>query len=136
MSYQKPTKTAAKPAARPTAKPAAKPAGKAAGAVVTIDLVADEIKKKAHDLSQMKKSYDDWVWLWAEADLKLKNALITPLGAGVTSVKVDIKKIVEKPVEEEIRKLAKEYHAKRMKVQDIHWFIAERNFIMAKAKKA
>jgi hypothetical protein len=133
MSYNKPTKPAAKPAAKAGAKAAPTKAG---GAVVTIDLPADEIKKKAFELSQLKKSYDDWVWLWTEADLKLKDALVTPLSAGVTSVKIDKKKILDKPKEEEIRKQAKDNHAKRMKIQDIHWFLAERNYILAKAKSS
>jgi hypothetical protein len=130
-----------KSAAKSVGKPAAGQAVKASAAqaksgstVLRIDLPVDEIKKSAYELSQMKKSYDDWVWLWTEADLKLKNALISPLGPGVTSVQVDRKKIVQKPNVEEVKKLAKDNHVKRMRVQDIHWFIAERNYILAKAK--
>jgi hypothetical protein len=133
MSSFKPSKSTAKPAAGQAGKaPAAQ--AKGGGSVVRIDLPAAEIKKSAYELSQMKKSYDDWVWLWTEADLKLKNALVSPLGPGATSVQVDKKKIVQKPNEEDVRKVVKENHAKRMKVQDIHWFIAERNYILAKAK--
>jgi predicted lipid-binding transport protein (Tim44 family) len=93
----------------------------------------DEIKKRAYTLSQANKKYDDYVWLWAEADLKLAKAVKKDAFApNVKSVEIDATKIV-KPKEADIKKLAAEYAKKKAKVQEIHWFIAERQFVLDKA---
>lgn len=99
----------------------------------TIELNKDEIRKRAYNLSMSKKSYDDYVWFWAEQEMKLGKAISAPLTADAKSVIVDAKKIVAKPKESDIRKLAVEFASKKAKVQDIQWLIAERQFICDKA---
>ena len=101
--------------------------------VISILLPMAEITLSATILSRLKKSYDDWVWLWAEAELKLKNALLSPLSPGATCVQLHVEKINLAPDEEELNRLAKLNRSKRMNIQDILWFIAERNYILAKA---
>ncbi|HME52512.1 MAG TPA: hypothetical protein VKM55_09865 [Candidatus Lokiarchaeia archaeon] len=125
-----------------TTKPAktAKPAPVAAassGSGTTVELKKVEIQKKAYEISQAKKSYNDYVWLWAEADVKLGQSCQPDLKTNPASVKVDVKKIVAKPAEADVKKLAGDYFKKGAKVQDIHWFIAERQYILdaVKAKK-
>jgi len=116
--------------------PAAAPA-KESGSGMTVELKKVEIQKKAYEVSQAKKSYNDYVWLWAELDMKLGQACQPDLKTNPASVKVDAKKIVAKPADADVKKLAGEYFKKGAKVQDIHWFIAERQYILdaAKAKK-
>ncbi|HME54570.1 MAG TPA: hypothetical protein VKM55_20325 [Candidatus Lokiarchaeia archaeon] len=99
----------------------------------TIVINQDEVKKRAYLLSQAKKSYDDCVWLWAEQELKLGKALAVPLAPNVKKVVVDASKIIAKPKESDIKKLAAELAKKKAKIQDIHWFVAERQFIVDKA---
>ena len=94
----------------------------------------DEIKKKAYSLSQANKKYDDYVWLWAELDLKLAKAVKKDAFApNVKTVEIDASKIVAKPKEADIKKLAAEYAKKKAKIQELHWFIAERQFVLDKA---
>ena len=127
----KPIKTA-KPAPAAAAAPA-----KESGSGMTVELKKVEIQKKAYEISQAKKSYNDYIWLWAEADAKIGQSCLPDLKTNPASVKVDVKKIVAKPAEADVKKLAGEYFKKGAKVQEIHWFIAERQYILdaAKAKK-
>jgi hypothetical protein len=99
----------------------------------SIELNLDDIRKRAYSLSTLKKSYDDYVWMWAEQELKLAKALGAPLGPNAKKVVVDAGKIVAKPKDNDIKKLAADLAKKKAKVQDIHWFIAERQFIGDKA---
>ena len=101
---------------------------------IIIDLNKDEIKKRAFGLAMMRRSYDDYIWFWAEVELRLAQAYQTDMKSNNGSVKIDKSKIVEKPGESEVRRLATELAAKRVKVQDIHWFIAERQYILDAAK--
>ena len=104
---------------------------------IAVDMKKDEIRKQAYELSTLKRSYNDYVWLWAESELRLANAYQTDLKSTPAVVKVDLKKVVEKPAEADIKKIASDLFGKRQKVQDIHWYIAERNYIFdaAKARK-
>jgi hypothetical protein len=118
-------------AVKRTAQPASvHPAAKSDG---TIELNTDEIRKMAYNISTAKRSYDDYVWVWAEQELKVGKALQTPLAMNMNKIKVDASKIVEKPKESDIKKLAIELAKRKVKVQDIHWYIAERQFIQEKA---
>jgi hypothetical protein len=96
---------------------------------VVIDLDADAIRKRAFELSTQKKSYDDLIWLLAESDLRLRDAYVKRVGVTGKSVVVNKATIVEKPDPASIKRLAAELAAKRPKVQDVHWGIAENQFI-------
>ena len=102
--------TSAKPnaAAKPMAKPAAKPAPKVGPMVVKMD--EEKIRSLAFDFSQEPKSYDDWIWLLAENELRLNKAYTTgsnPLmGTFPESVSIDPKKIIDDPDVEDIKPLA------------------------------
>lgn len=99
----------------------------------SIELNADEIRKRAYALSQVKRSYDDFVWMWAEQEARLAKALVVPFGPNVRKVVVDASRITTKPKESDIRRVAAELAKHKAKVQDIHWFIAERQFAVEKA---
>ncbi len=96
---------------------------------VVIDLDTAAIRKRAFELSTEKKSYDDFIWLLAESDLRLRDAYVKKAGVPGKSVVVNKAIIVEKPDTESIKRLAAELAAKRPKVQDVHWRIAENQFI-------
>ncbi len=129
--------TAAKPASKaPQSKaPAAATAPKAASGTVSIAVDNDAIQKLAFEISQLPKSYDDFVWIFAEAELRLRPAYamgnIFQTGG---PVQIYANKIVDKPKEAEIRSLAEQIAAQGTSVQDLHWFIAQRNYIYNKAK--
>nr|MDO8111064.1 hypothetical protein [Candidatus Sigynarchaeota archaeon] len=89
----------------------------------------DEIRKKAFDLAMARRSYDDYIWMWAEAELRLRNAYGTSLAPNAKNIDIDTSKIVDAPSAEDIKKLASELASKKVKVQDVHWFIAERQYI-------
>ncbi len=126
--------TAGKPA--PKAAPQAKaPVAKAASGTESIAVDNDAIQKLAFEISQLPKSYDDFVWIFAEAELRLRPAYamgnIFQTGG---PVQIYPNKIVDKPIEAEIRSLAEQIAAQGTTVQELHWFIAQRNFIYNKAK--
>jgi hypothetical protein len=86
---------------------------------VVIDLEVDAIRKRAFELSTQKKSYD---------------ALVKRDGMPGKSVVVNRATIVEKPDAASTKRLAAELAAKRPKVQDVHWYIAEKQFITDAAR--
>ena len=102
------------------------------GADGSIDLNLDEIRKRAYTLSQAKRSYDEFVWMWAEQEARLGKALIVPFGPNVRKIVVDPEKVTTKPRDSEIRRLAADLAKRKVKVQDIHWFIAERQYVADK----
>jgi len=102
--------------------------------VVAVELNKDLIRKKAYELSSQRRSYNDYIWLWAEAEMRLNKALQTDMKSNPSAAKIDVTKIVDKPDENDIKKLASDLCAKRLKVQDVHWFIAERQFVFDAAK--
>ncbi|NMC05969.1 MAG: hypothetical protein GYA24_12200 [Candidatus Lokiarchaeota archaeon] len=101
--------------------------------IVTVDVTEDEIKKQAEIIASWKNSYETYIWLLAEMELRLAQAFVTKLDAsGGHHIKIDRSKIVERPAEEAIRQRAKALAAHLMHVQDIHWFLAERQVIFNK----
>jgi len=96
---------------------------------MVVEMKTDEIRKKAFDLAMARRSYDDYIWMWAEAELRLRNAYGTSLAPNAKNIDIDTSKIVDAPSAEDIKKLASELASKKVKVQDVHWFIAERQYI-------
>ena len=105
-----------------------------AGAIV-LELDEAKIRTMAYLIFEQKKSYNDYIWMLAEAELKLEKALVEPLKAGQPTVRIIPSKIVAKPDTGDIKKHAEALAKEGIKVQDIHWFIAIRNFIIDAAKK-
>jgi hypothetical protein len=101
---------------------------------VVIDLDADAIRKRAFELSTQKKSYDDLIWLLAESDLRLRDAYMKGAGVPGKSIVVNRATIVGNPDVASIKRLATELASKRPKVQDMHWCIAENQFISEAAR--
>ena len=141
--YRKPTPTPAstKPvqksaSATPVQKPAAgaKPAPVAGKDVLKIDIDRQAIKKKAEEIAAWKNSYDVSIWLFAEAECKLADAYVTVLDGTTPTVMISKSKITEKPAREAIESLAKAIYSKRPKVEELNWFLAERDYIYDKAK--
>ena len=102
--------------------------------VLTIVMNKEEIGRRAYNLFLARRSYDEYIWLWAEAELRIAAAIITRLDANATEIKIDVTKILDHPDEAKIRALAREYAAKQLKAPEVHWFIAERQHIFAAAK--
>src|SRR5271157_2723678 len=71
-------KLAPKPMAKPAGKPMAKPAAKPAAQAKVVKMDENAIREMAYDFSQQPKSYDDFVWLLAENELRLIKAYTTP----------------------------------------------------------
>ncbi len=125
---------AAKPAPVQTKAAASAPAAKTPSGAVAIAVNEEEIQKIAFEISQEPKSYDDFVWLFAEAELRLRPAYA--VGNVFTGGPVQLfpNKIVDKPKDDDIRKLAEQISSQGTPVQDLHWFIAQRRYIINKAK--
>lgn len=102
--------------------------------VTSVLLNSDDIKKKAFEISRSNKSYDEFVWIYAESELRLKNAYISKPGPNVKEIQIDTAKIVDKPSENEIRELAKSVRSTNPSMQNLHWWIAERQIIYSKVK--
>jgi hypothetical protein len=102
--------------------------------IVTVDLEENEIKKRAETIASWKNSYEVYMWLLAEMELRLAQAFITKLDASGRHVKIDTSKIIERPSEADIRQRAKALSALWLRLQDVHWFLAERQVIYDKVK--
>lgn len=102
---------------------------------ITLEIDDARIRTIAYLLFEQKKNYNDYIWLLAEAELKLSKALVEPLKAGQVIVRVIPSKIIDSPAQADIKKRAESLAKEGIKVQDIHWFIAVRNFIIEEAKK-
>jgi hypothetical protein len=94
-----------------------------------------EITKLAQTIAGWQNPIDVYIWLFAEAELRLSKAYITKLDATCTSVKIDTSKVLDKPAVDDIKKLAKEIQAQKPKLQDLHWFLAERRYLYDAVKK-
>ncbi len=131
---QKPAQ-AAKAAVKPMAKPGMKPAG-AQPLVIKMD--ENAIREMAYDFSQQPKSYDDFVWLLAENELRLIKSYTTPsnplMGNFPETVSIFPNKIIDFPPTDEIKRLAEIIAAQGISLQDLHWFLAERFYIYQSAK--
>jgi hypothetical protein len=103
--------------------------------IVTIDVTESEIKKQAETIASWKNSYEVYMWLLAEMELRLAQAFITKLDASGRHIKIDTSKVVDHPAEEAIRQRAKALAAHLLRLQDVHWFLAERQVIYDKVKK-
>jgi hypothetical protein len=111
--------------------------GSAKTAATAIELNQGEIAKKAFDLNIQHKSYDDYIWLLAESETRLSRAYLSDMKAHGVMIKIDTSRIDDKPAEKEIRSLAADLASKKPKAQDVHWLIAERQYILdaARSKK-
>ncbi len=104
-------------------------------------LLDDEtIRDLARAVSLEGKSFDELVWLFAEAELRILSALVVghlrPEGGEIREVEVDPALLVDQPGEDEIRVLASEIANMKPRFIDLDWFIAERRFIFNQAKAA
>lgn len=106
--------------------------------MVSIEVDEEKIREMAYEISQEPRSWDDFVWLFAEAELRLRPAYV--LGklykeeAESRVVEIDADSIVDQPGEDEIKALAEEISKQGPSPQDLHWFIAERRFVYNQAK--
>ncbi len=104
--------------------------------IVTVLIDREAIKRKAEEIAAWKNTYDTFVWLFAEAEVRLADAYVTPLDGTSPSVMVDASKVIDAPAREATESLAKAIYSRRPKLSEIHWFLAERRYIYDKLKKA
>ncbi|HMF32121.1 MAG TPA: hypothetical protein VKK79_11935 [Candidatus Lokiarchaeia archaeon] len=106
--------------------------------MVSVQVDEEKIREMAYELSQESKSYDDFVWLFAEAELRLRPAYVLGKlykeGDETHTVEIDPDAIVDQPAEDDIRTLAEEIAKQAASIQDLHWYIAERRYVYAQAK--
>jgi hypothetical protein len=102
--------------------------------VIIIPLEKAIITKIADDLSKSNTTYDEYCWFIAECELRLK-PLYTSEDPFVQD-KIALKKggSLGNPAQEEIKKLAEVIYYQGTPPKELHWFLAERRYIMAKIK--
>jgi hypothetical protein len=66
----------------------------------------EEVRKLAEIISKWKDSYDQFVWLLAEAELRIQ--------------------LQSQPSPEQIKPLAEYIYHQHHSLQDLHWFLAEK----------
>ena len=76
----------------------------------------DEIREMAELISRWRDTYDELVWLMAEAELKMQSG--------------------SQPSHDEIAKLAEQIALRRPTPQELHWFLAERYLYLVKKEQA
>jgi len=117
-----------------------KPPAKAKSETLKVKLNEDQIREIAQKISEDQKSYDDWIWLLAESECRLGPACTSPtnnyrMGGLPSAVEIYPSKIVAQPAEEDIRQLAWDISQVRPSVEDIHWFMAQRQLVFDAAQE-
>jgi len=102
---------------------------------VVVELDEARIRTIAYLLFEQKKSYEDYITMLAEVEIKLSKALVESLKAGQSIVRIIPSKIINVPDKAEIKKRVEALAKEGIKIQDIHWFIAVRQFILEEARK-
>jgi hypothetical protein len=104
--------------------------------IVSVPIDKDAIKKRAEEFANWKNPYDVVVWLFAEAETRLADAYVTVLDGTSPAVQIDASKVIDSPSREQTESLAKAIYARRPKLSEVHWFLAESRYIYEKVKKA
>lgn len=108
--------------------------------MLSIEVDEEKVQAIAYEISQGPTPWDELVWFFAEAELRLRPALADGMlySEGVESRKVEIDPdlLVDQPSEDEIRSLAEEIANLGPSAQDLHWYIAERRYIFDQVKTA
>ena len=102
---------------------------------VAIEIDEARIRTIAYLLFEQKKSYNEYITMLADSEIKLSKALVEPLKAGLTVAHIIPSKIIATPDKADIKKRAELLAKEGIKIQDIHWYIAVRNFILEEASK-
>ncbi len=100
-----------------------------ATSIVVIELDKNAIRNRAASIAAWNNRYDTYIWLTAEAELRIAKALASKLDKNSTRVQIDLSKVVDNPPLEEIRQFAGILCGFRPFIQDVHWFLAERRYI-------
>jgi len=107
----------------------------------SVQIDEEKVREMAYEISQQEqKSYDDYVWFFAEAELRIRPALalgkLYKDGDESHVVRINPGKILDQPAEEDIRAAAEEISKQGSSVQDLQWFTAERRFVYDAARNA
>ncbi len=102
---------------------------------VTVKCGIEDVRKRAFEMSAQGKSYDDYIWLLAESEARFSKACLEAGKNAGDGFKIDPELVVDKVDEKEIRQLAEKYAKAHPKVQDLHWYIAERLCALEGAKQ-
>ncbi len=117
--------------------------------VLTIQINEDQVRAMAYEISLQPKTWDELIWFFAQSELRLTPAYAiddckstgTEMCASFLYTKKSIKiypgKVVDRPGENDIRILAEQVARQGPRLQELHWYIAERNYIydVAKSRK-
>jgi len=105
-------------------------------AILTIPYDEDKVRDLAFKVSQWASSWDDFVWFFAESELRLQNSYVSEQdslrGPHPEGIKLFPGKIVEQPDPEAIKTLAEEISQKNPRLEELHWFLAERKYLYNK----
>jgi hypothetical protein len=107
---------------------------------IFIDLDQNQIRAMAFEIAKQKNSWDAFVWLVAEAELRISSAIDSkenPFSPNFPKkIRINPTKIVDTPPKESIRNLAEQIAAKKPSMQNLHWYLAERLYIYQNTKKS
>ena len=106
--------------------------------LVAIQFDNSKISTLAQELSKKSNSWDELNWLLAEADIRLSAAFEgpNPFSINPRPSKVSIHKyaIPSKLGPSEIRPVAEKVASRRLSLQDLHWNLAERLYLLEQVK--
>jgi hypothetical protein len=104
-----------------------------------LNLDQNQIKAMAFEIAKQKNTWDAFVWLVAEAELKVTPAFAPnelPFSPNFPKkIRINPAKIEDIPPKENVKKLAEQLAAKKPTLQNLHWYLAERTYIYQNAKK-
>ena len=100
---------------------------------ITIIINVQKIQEIVYDLSRQSKTDEDWIWLLAEYELRLVLAYVgsNPSLSDTLSEKIisDPNKIVDYPLTEQTKQLAKSYKSQIFSQKTLCWELATRIYI-------
>jgi hypothetical protein len=105
---------------------------------VFVPINIEKIQEIAYDISQRSMTLDEINWLISENELRIAGAIVSdenPLkGAPTNSVKIDLTRIIEKPLDKRISALAENVANRQESIQQRHWDLAFRQYLINSLK--
>lgn len=106
---------------------------------VFLSLKPEIIQQKAFEISQKGLSWNDLNWMIGEDELKISNAIEGDkkvlMGPLPSSLSINPTKIVQKPNNDEIKRMAENISQRHMALPQLHWELAIREHIINSIKE-
>lgn len=101
--------------------------------VVSVGRNKEAITSLAREIASWEDPREVTIWLLAEAQVRMRDALLTPLTWSEAVIEIDPARIVHAPERAEIELLAEKIAADNPTIEELHWLLAEQLFLYRKS---